>query len=154
MFVFVRAHEPVEQLRLLLVRPVPRATGATVLADLGIVRIVVVDIGSSLLRGALGIMGFELFALGRGGGRLTIDGLHGHLVGWSVKGHVVCMMRRPRMVGGDDVWTGVVTVVVRARVEGDLGEMRIQRLVQGLLGSDINEIGDDEGSLTWPLGST
>jgi hypothetical protein len=154
MFVFVRAHEPVEQLRLFLVRPVPRAAGAAVLAHLGIVRIVVIDIGSSLLRGALGILGFELFALGRGGRRLTIDGLHGHLMGCSVEGHVVCMMRRPRMVGGDYVGCGVVTVVVRARIEADLGEMRIQRLVQGLLGSDINEFGDSEGLLTWPLGST
>jgi len=154
MFVFVRAHEPVEQLRLFLVRPVPCAAGAAVLAYLGIIRIVVVDIGSSLLRGALGILGFELFALGRGGGRLTIDGLHGHLMGCSVKGHVFCMMRGPRMVGGDDVWAGVVTMVVRARIESDLGEMRIQRLVQGLLGSDINDFCEREGSLTWPLGST
>jgi hypothetical protein len=55
-------------------------------------------------------------------------------VGCSVERHVVCVMRRPGMVGGDDMGAGVVTVVVRAGVEGDLGEVRIQRLVQGLLG--------------------
>jgi hypothetical protein len=32
-------------------------------------------------------------------------------------------MRCPRMVGGDDVGTRVVTVVVRARIEGNLGEV-------------------------------
>ena len=55
------------------------------------------------------------------------------------------------MVGGDDVGAGVVTVVMRTRVEG---EVRIQRLVQRLLGSDINDFGDSEGLLTRPLGST
>jgi hypothetical protein len=45
------------------------------------------------------------------------------------------------MVGGDDVGAGVVTVVVRARIETDLGEVGIQRLVQGLQGLDINETG-------------
>jgi hypothetical protein len=58
------------------------------------------------------------------------------------------------MVGSDDVGAGVVRVVVRARIEANLGEVRIQRLVQGLLGSDINDFGDSGGSLTWPLGST
>jgi hypothetical protein len=38
------------------------------------------------------------------------------------------------MVGGDDVGAGVVAVVMRARIEANLGEMRIQRLVQRLLG--------------------
>ena len=63
MFILVWAHEPVEQLRLFLVCPMPRATGG-VLTDLGIVRVVIVYIGSSLLPGALGVLGFELFALG------------------------------------------------------------------------------------------
>ncbi len=58
------------------------------------------------------------------------------------------------MVWGDDVGGWVVTVVMRTRIEGDLGEMRIQRLVERLLGSNINEFGDSGGSLTWPLGST
>jgi len=140
MFILVWAHEPVEQLRLFLVRPMSRATGG-VLAD-GIVRVVIVYIGSSLLPGALGVLGFELFALGRGCRRLAIDELHRHLMGCSVERHVVCMMSRTRMVGGDDVGAGIVTVVMRARVEANLGEVRIQRLVQRLLGSDINEFGD------------
>ena len=75
-------------------------------------------------------------------------------MGCSVERHVVCMMSSPRMVGGDDVGAGVVTVVMRARVEANLGEVRIQRLVQRLLWSDINDFGDSGGSLTWPLGST
>ncbi len=63
MFVFIWAHEPVEQLCLFLVRPMSRATGG-VLAHLGIIRVVIIDIGSSLLPSALGVLGFELFALG------------------------------------------------------------------------------------------
>jgi hypothetical protein len=109
-----------------------RATGG-VLTDLGIVRVVIVDIGSSLFPTALSVLGFELFALGGGCGRLAIDGLHRHFMGCGVE-HVVRVMSRTRMVGGDDVGPGVVTVVMRARIEGDLGEVRIQRLVQGLLG--------------------
>jgi hypothetical protein len=132
---------------------VSRATGG-VLADLGIVRVVIIDIGSSLLPSALGVLGFELFALGGGCRWLAIDGLHRHLMGCSVERHVVCMMSSPRMVGGDDVGAGVVTMVMRARIEGDLGEVRIQRLVQRLLGSDINDFGDSGNLLTCPLGST
>ncbi len=63
-------------------------------------------------------------------------------------------MSCPRMVGGDNVGARVVTVVMRTRIEADLGEVRIQRLVQRLLGSNINGFGDSGGSLTWPLGST
>jgi hypothetical protein len=63
MFIFTRAHKPVEQLRLFLVCPMSRATGR-VLAHFGIIRVVIVDIGSSLLPSALGVLGFELFALG------------------------------------------------------------------------------------------
>jgi|HubBroStandDraft_3_1064219.scaffolds.fasta_scaffold278768_1 hypothetical protein len=125
-FIFVRAHEPVEKLRFFLVRPMSRTARTAVLAHLGIIRVVVIDIGSSLLPGTLSILRFELLALGRGCGRLTIDGLHGHLVGSGIKRHVgVCMMRCPRMVGGYDVGTGVVTVVVRARIEANLGEVRV-----------------------------
>ena len=61
MFVFTWAHEPVEQLCLFLVGPMSGATGA-VLAHFGIVRVVIVDIGSSLL--PLGVLCLELFALG------------------------------------------------------------------------------------------
>lgn len=47
-------------------------------------------------------------------------------MGCSVERHVVWMVRRPRMVGGDDMGAcGVVTVVMGARVESDLGEVRI-----------------------------
>ena len=55
MFVFIWAHEPVEKLCLFLVGPVSCAAGA-VLAHFGIVRVVIVDIGSSLLPSALGIL--------------------------------------------------------------------------------------------------
>jgi len=86
MFVLVLAHEPVEQLCLFIVRPMSGPTGPTILTDLGIVRVIIVDIGSSLLRGTLSILGFELFTLGRGRRRLTIDGLlYGHLMGCGVK---------------------------------------------------------------------
>jgi hypothetical protein len=71
--------------------------------------------------------------------------------GGSVERHVVCMMSCTRMVEGDEVRARVVTVVMRARVER---KVRIQRLVQRLLGSDINDFGDSGGSLTRPLGST
>ena len=126
MFIFVRAHEPVEKLRFFLVRPMSRPTGRAILADLGFIRVVIIDIGSSLLPGTLSILRFELFALGGGCCGLTVDGLHGHLMGSGIKRHVgVCMMRCPRMVGGYDVGTGVVTVVVRARIEGNLGEVRV-----------------------------
>jgi hypothetical protein len=126
MFVFVGAHEPVEKLRFFLVRPMSRPTRTAVLGHLGIIRVVIVDIGSSLFPGTLVILRFELFALGGGCGRLTIDGLDGHLVGSGIKRHVgVCMMRCPRMVGGYDVGSGVVTVVVRARIKGNLGEVRV-----------------------------
>lgn len=120
MFVFVGSHEPVEQLRFFFVRPVSCPTGTAVLTYLGIVRFIFVNIGSSLLPGTLSILRFELFALGRGGsGRL-----HGHLMGCGVE-HVVWVMRSPRMVGGDDMRTGVVTVVMRARIEANLGEVRV-----------------------------
>jgi hypothetical protein len=66
-------------------------------------------------------------------------------MGCSVERHVVCMMSCPRMVGGDDVGAGVVAVVMRARIEANLGEVWIQRLVQRLLGSDINDFGDSGG---------
>ena len=46
-------------------------------------------------------------------------------MGCSVERHVVCMVSCPRMVGGDDVGAGVVTMVMGARVESDLGEVRI-----------------------------
>lgn len=121
MFVFVGPHEPVEQLRFFFVRPVSCPTGAAVLTHLGIVRFIFVNIGSSLLPCTLSILGFDLFALGRGGGRgLTIDGLYGHLMGCGVERHVVSMMGCPRMVGGDDMRTRVVTVVMRARIEANL----------------------------------
>ena len=55
MFVFIWAHEPVKQLRLFLVRPMSSATGG-VLTHLGIVRVVIIDIGSSLLPSALGVL--------------------------------------------------------------------------------------------------
>jgi hypothetical protein len=126
MFVFVGAHEPVEKLRFFFVRPMSRPTRTAVLAHLGIIRVVIVDIGSSLFPGTLVILRFELFALGGGCGRLTIDGLDGHLMGSGVKRHVgVCMMRCPRMVGGYDVGGRVVTVVMRARIEGNLGEVGV-----------------------------
>jgi hypothetical protein len=60
MFVFTLTHEPVEQLCLFLVRPMSRAA-AGVLGHLGIVRVIIIDIGSSLLPS--GVLGFELFAL-------------------------------------------------------------------------------------------
>jgi hypothetical protein len=63
MFIFTWAHKPVEKLRLFLVGPMSRATGG-VLTHFGIIRVVIVDIGSSLLPSALGVLGFELFALG------------------------------------------------------------------------------------------
>jgi hypothetical protein len=120
MFVFVGPHEPVEQLRFFFVRPVSCPTGAGVFTHLGIVRFIFVNIGSSLLPCTLSILGFELFALGRGGRGLTIDGLYGHLMGWGVERHVVSMMGCPRMVGGDDMRTRVVTVVMRASIEANL----------------------------------
>jgi hypothetical protein len=55
MFVFTWAHEPVEKLCLFLVGPMSGATGG-VLAHLGIVRVVIVDIGSSLLASGLGVL--------------------------------------------------------------------------------------------------
>jgi hypothetical protein len=55
MFVLIWAHEPVEKLCLFLVGPMSGAT-CGVLAHLGIVRVVIVDIGSSLLPGALGVL--------------------------------------------------------------------------------------------------
>ena len=122
-----------------------------VFTDPGIVRVVIVYTEFSFLPGALGVLGFELFVLGRGCRRLAIDELHRHLMGCSVERHVACMTSCTRMVGGDDVGAGVVTVVMRTRVEG---QVRIQRLVQRLLGSDINDCGDSEGLLTRPLGST
>ena len=125
MFVFVGSHEPVEQLRFFFVRPVSCPTGTAVLTDVGIVRLIFVNIGSSLLPGALSILRVELFALGRGGRGLAIDGLHGQLMGCGVERHVVCMMGCPRMVRGDDMRTGVVTVVMRARIEANLGEVRV-----------------------------
>jgi hypothetical protein len=64
MFVFVGAHEPVEQLCLFLVCPVPGATGNTILTDFGVVGVVIVAIGPSFLASALGIGRLELFALG------------------------------------------------------------------------------------------
>lgn len=48
------------------------------------------------------------------------------------------------MVGGDDVGAGVVAVVMRA-IKANLGEVWIQRLVQRLLRSDINDFGDSGG---------
>lgn len=38
---------------------------------------------------------------------------------------MVCMVCRPRMVRGDDVGACVVTMVMGARIESDLGEVRI-----------------------------
>jgi hypothetical protein len=121
MLVFVGSHQPVEQLRFFFIRPVSCPTGTAVLAYLGIVRFVFVNIRSSLLPGTLSILRFELFALRRGGSRR----LHGHLMGCGVERHVVWMMGCPRMVGGDDMRTGVVTVVMRARIEADLREVRV-----------------------------
>ena len=125
MFVFVGSHEPVEQLRFFFVRPVSCPTGTAVLIDVGIVRLIFVNIGSSLRPGTLSILRFELFALGRGGRGLAIDGLHGHLMGCGVVRHVICMMGCPRMVRGDDMGAGVVTVVMRARIEANLGGVRV-----------------------------
>ena len=125
MFVFVGAHEPVKQLCLFLVCPVPSTTGTAIFSNFGVIGVVIVAISPTFLASALGVGRLELFALGRRRGRLTIDGLHRHLVGRSIKRNVVCVMSCPRMVGGYNVGARVVTVVMRTRIEANLREVRI-----------------------------
>jgi len=49
MFVFVGAHEPVKQLGLFFVCPVPGTASTAIFANFGVIGVVIVAIGSSFL---------------------------------------------------------------------------------------------------------